>query len=53
MDDNAFFAIDTTEHVGNGNPVATSDVRRLLRQPNGADRGASEHHMVYFNALLV
>ena len=31
MDDNALFSIDTTEHVGNGNPVAPGDVRGLLR----------------------
>lgn len=53
MDDNALFAIDTTEHAGNGNPVAEGDVRRLLREPDGANRGASKYHMVHINAFLV
>lgn len=53
MDDNAIFPIDTAQHVGNGNSIAPGDVRRLFRQLNGANRGASKYYMVYTNALLV
>ena len=53
MDDNSLFTIDTTEHVGDGNPIAPGDVWGLFRQLNGANRGASKYYMVYTNALLV
>uniref|UniRef100_A0A453R705 Auxin efflux carrier component n=1 Tax=Aegilops tauschii subsp. strangulata TaxID=200361 RepID=A0A453R705_AEGTS len=53
VDHHALLPLHAAQHPRHGHPAPQGHVRRRVRQPHGADRGAAVHHLVHAHALHV